>query len=173
MIWRRVVRSLVKPTQALPVPVPQEASLAALVASLDETARARLGRSLLLRHVDSGSCNGCELELAALSGLVYDLERLGLRFTPSPRHADVLMVTGVLSRNLHEALLATYQATPGPKWVVAVGDCAVDGGVFRGSYAVMGGTAAALPVDLVIRGCPPTPAQVIAGLVSLVAAQQA
>ena len=171
MIWRRVVRSLVKPTAALPVPEPQEASLAALVASLEETARARLGRSLLLRHVDSGSCNGCELELQALSGLAYDLERLGLRFTPSPRHADVLMVTGVLSRNLQEALLATYQATPGPKWVVAVGDCAIDGGVFRGSYAVLGGVAAALPVDLVIRGCPPTPAQVIAGLVSLVAAQ--
>jgi len=171
MIWRRVGRAFFKPTQALALPEPQDANVAALVANLDQTARTRLGRSLLLRHVDSGSCNGCELELIALSGLAYDLERLGLHFTTSPRHADVLMVTGPLTRNLHEALLATHNATPNPKWVVAVGDCAVDGGVFRGSYAVMGGTAAALPVDLVIRGCPPTPAQVIAGLVSLMAAQ--
>jgi len=172
MIWRRVLGSFLNPTKAVALPEPADANLAALVANLDETARRRLGRSLLLRHVDSGSCNGCELELNALSGLAYDLERLGVRFTPSPRHADVLMVTGALSRNLHEAVVATFQATPGPKWVVAVGDCAVDGGVFRGSYAVMGGAAAALPVDLVIRGCPPTPAQVITGLVSLVAAQR-
>ena len=172
MIWRRLIGSLLVPAEATPPPEPNEATLADLVTKLEETARRRLGRSLLLRHVDSGSCNGCELELIALSGIAYDLERLGLRFTTSPRHADVLMVTGPLTRNLHEALLATYEATPGPKWVDAVGDCAVDGGVFRGSYAVLGGTAAALPVDLVVRGSPPTPGQVIAGLVTLMAAQK-
>jgi len=172
MIWRRLLRTLLHPTAALPLPAPAEVAVADLAAKLDETARLRLGRSLLLRHVDSGSCNGCELELIALSGLAYDLERLGLRFTTSPRHADVLMVTGPLTRNLHEALLATYNATPNPKWVIAVGDCAVDGGVFRGSYAVLGGAGAALPVDLLIRGCPPTPAQVIAGLTALMAVQR-
>ncbi len=171
MIWQRLLRSLLHPIAAIPLPEPAEASLAALIADLDQTARVRLGRSLMLRHVDSGSCNGCELELNALTGVLYDLERLGMHFTPSPRHADVLMVTGPLTRNLHEALLATYNATPNPKWVVAVGDCAVDGGVFRGSYAVMGGAGAAVPVDLVIRGCPPTPTQIIAGLASLMAAQ--
>jgi Ni,Fe-hydrogenase III small subunit len=172
MIWRRLLKGLVNPVAALPLPEPQQTQLAELVAKLEDSARARLGRSLLLRHVDSGSCNGCELELIALSGIAYDLERLGLRFTTSPRHADVLMVTGPLTRNLHEALVATYAATPNPKWVVAVGDCAVDGGVFRGSYAVHGGTAAALPVDLLIRGCPPTPAQIIGGLVTLMEGQK-
>ena len=172
MIWGRLLNRLLHRVPAMPLPEPAEANLAALIADLDQTARVRLGRSLALRHVDSGSCNGCELELVALSGLMYDLERLGLRFTASPRHADVLMVTGPLTRNLHEALMATYQATPEPKWVVAVGDCAVDGGVFRGSYAVHGGVGTAVPVDLVIRGCPPSPAQVLAGLASLMAAQE-
>ena len=92
-----------------------------------------------------------------LNSIVYDLERFGLRFVASPRHADVLMVTGPMTRNMHEALLRTWSATPDPKWVVAVGDCAIDGGVFKGSYAISGGVDAALPVDLVIRGCPPTP----------------
>jgi Ni,Fe-hydrogenase III small subunit len=141
-----------------------------LAARLDAAAQTRLGRSLAIRHVDAGSCNGCELELHALSNIVYDLERYGLRFVASPRHADVLLVTGPPTRNLVEALRATWAATPDPKWVVAVGDCAVDGGVFKGSYAILGGTAAAVPVDLVIAGCPPTPAQVLAGLRALVEA---
>ena len=104
---------------------------------------------------------------------VYDLERFGLRFVASPRHADVLLVTGPLTRNMREALETTRACTPDPKWVVAVGDCAVDGGVFKGSPAVEGGIAAALPVDLVIPGCPPTPTQLLEGLLALLAAQEA
>ena len=106
---------------------------------VDRAARARLGRSLSIRQVDAGSCNGCELEIHALNNAFYDLERLGLRFVASPRHADVLMVTGPVTKNMREALLRTYNATPDPKWVVAVGACAVDGGIFAGSYAVAGG----------------------------------
>ena len=125
--------------------------------SVNRAARARLGRSLSIRHVDAGSCNGCELEIHALSNAFYDLERFGLRFVASPRHADVLIVTGPVTKNMREALLRTYEATPDPKWVVALGDCAVDGGLFAGSYAVVGGVTDVVPVDLHIRGCPPTP----------------
>jgi Ni,Fe-hydrogenase III small subunit len=120
--------------------------------------------------VDCGSCNGCELEIRMLDSIVYDLERFGLRFVPSPRHADVLLVTGPVTLNMREALLRTWDAAPDPKWVVAVGDCAIDGGVFKGSYAIAGGVDAALPVDLVVRGCPPTPAQMLDGLRALLEA---
>jgi Ni,Fe-hydrogenase III small subunit len=141
-----------------------DAELAALAAKLDALAYRRLGRSLAIREVDAGSCNGCELEIHALNNPVYDIERFGIRFVASPRHADVLLVTGPLSRNMREALERTYTATPSPKWVVAVGDCAVDGGAFAGSYACCAGIAEAVPVDLVIPGCPPTPAQLLDGL---------
>jgi Ni,Fe-hydrogenase III small subunit len=117
--------------------------------------------------VDAGSCNGCELEINALNNAFYDLERFGLRFVASPRHADVLLVTGPVTKNMREALERTWRATPDPKWVVAVGDCAADGGVFAESYACVGGVAQVVPVDLHIRGCPPTPAQILAGLLSL------
>ncbi|HUN41485.1 MAG TPA: NADH-quinone oxidoreductase subunit NuoB [Acetobacteraceae bacterium] len=147
-----------------------EATAASLAARLDAAAQTRLGRSLAIRHVNTGSCNGCELELRALRGVFYDLERYGLRFVESPRHADVLLVTGPLTRNLREALEAAFDAAPEPKWVVAVGDCAVDGGVFKGSYAVLDGTGAALPVDLTISGCPPSPARMLAGLHALLEA---
>jgi Ni,Fe-hydrogenase III small subunit len=140
---------------------------ASLAARVNAAAQARLGRSLAIRHVNGGSCNGCELEMRALRGAVYDLERFGLRFVESPRHADVLMVTGPLTRNLGEALEATWYAMPDPKWIVAVGDCAVDGGVFKGSYAVRDGVNAAVPIDLTISGCPPTPARLLAGLRAL------
>ena len=112
-----------------------------LAGSLDRAARRRLGRSLAIREVDAGSCNGCELEIHALNNAFYDLERFGLRFVASPRHADVLLVTGPVTKNMREALERTYAATPAPKWVVAVGDCALDGGVFAGSYAVVGGVS--------------------------------
>ena len=134
---------------------------------VDRAARRRLGRSLSIREVDAGSCNGCELEIHALNNAFYDLERFGLRFVASPRHADVLMVTGPVTRNMREALRRTYDATPDPKWVVAVGDCAVDGGIFSGSYAVVGAVAAVVPVDLHIRGCPPRPVQLLEGLLAL------
>ncbi|HJS62535.1 MAG TPA: NADH-quinone oxidoreductase subunit NuoB [Pseudolabrys sp.] len=148
-------------------PVPDEAALAELAESVNREARVRLGRSLSIRQVDAGSCNGCELEIHALSNAFYDLERFGLRFVASPRHADVLMVTGPVTKNMREALQRTYNATPGPKWVVAVGACAADGGVFAGSYAVEGGVKDVIPVDLHIRGCPPSPIDLLKGLLAL------
>lgn len=159
-------------TRADPMPEPAADSVAALAARLDAAAQTRLGRSLALFHVPTGGCGGCERELAALTGLVYDLERFGLRFVGSPRRADVLLATGPLTTNLQDALAQSYAAMPEPKWVVAVGDCAVDGGVFKGSYAVHGWIGAALPVDLLVRGCPPAPGDVLAGLLTLVAANE-
>jgi Ni,Fe-hydrogenase III small subunit len=151
-------------------PMADDAELAALAANVDRAARRRLGRSLSIREVDAGSCNGCELEIHALNNALYDLERFGLRFVASPRHADVLLVTGPVTRNMREALARTYHATPDPKWVVAVGDCALDGGLFSGSYAVVGGVSAVVPVDLHIPGCPPRPMQLLKGLLSLLEA---
>ena len=148
-------------------PAPDEAALAELAQSVNRAALARLGRSLSIREVDAGSCNGCELEIHALSNAFYDLERFGLRFVASPRHADVLMVTGPVTKNMREALLRTFNATPDPKWVVAVGACAVDGGIFAGTYAVAGGVSETIPVDLHISGCPPTPTQLLSGLLAL------
>ena len=140
-----------------PAPSPDDAAVAELATALGRAARRRLGRSLSIREVDAGSCNGCELEIHALNNAYYDVERFGLRFVASPRHADVLMVTGPVTRNMSEALERTYDAAPAPKWVVAVGDCARDGGCFAGSYAVVGGVSEVIPVDLHIPGCPPTP----------------
>src|ERR1700747_2438649 len=137
------------------------------VASVERAARRRLGRSLSIREVDAGSCNGCELEIHALNNAYYDVERFGLRFVASPRHADVLMGTGPLTKNMREALTRTYHATPNPKWVVAVGDCAKDGGCFAGSYAVVGGVGEVVPVDLHIPGCPPPPLEILRGLLAL------
>ena len=148
-------------------PLAGEDALAELAGQVDRSARLRLGRTLFIREVDAGSCNGCELEIHALNNIVYDLERFGMRFVASPRHADVLLVTGPVTTNMREALERTYQATPGPKWVVAVGDCARDGGVFSGSYACVGGVSAVLPVDLHIRGCPPSPTALLRGLLAL------
>src|SRR5436309_6557715 len=151
-------------------PTPSETALAELAQRVDRAARARLGRSLSIREVDAGSCNGCELEIHALNNAFYDLERFGLRFVASPRHADVLLVTGPVTRNMREALLRTYDATPDPKWVIAVGDCAVDGGIFSGSPAVVGGVSDVVPVDLHIAGCPPSPTQLLKGLLALLEA---
>jgi Ni,Fe-hydrogenase III small subunit len=148
-------------------PLPDDAALAELAASVDRAARRRLGRSLSIREVDAGSCNGCELEIHALNNAFYDLERFGLRFVASPRHADVLLVTGPVTRNMRQALERTYNATSDPKWVVAVGACAADGGLFAGSYGVVGGVNAVVPVDLHIAGCPPSPLQLLKGLLAL------
>src|SRR5262245_18190530 len=150
-----------------PAPAPDDAALAELAAKVDRAAQAKLGRSLAIRQVDAGSCNGCELEIHALSNAFYDIERFGLRFVASPRHADVLLVTGPVTKNMRQALERTYNATPDPKWVVAVGGCAADGGIFKGSYAVEGGVSAVLPVDLHIRGCPPSPVDLLKGLLAL------
>ncbi len=148
-------------------PESADAALAELAKKVDRAAHRRLGRSLSIREVDAGSCNGCELEIHALNNAFYDLERFGFRFVASPRHADVLLVTGPVTKNMREALQRTHNATPDPKWVVAVGDCAVDGGLFAGSYAVAGGVSDVVPVDLHIRGCPPSPIQLLAGLLAL------
>jgi Ni,Fe-hydrogenase III small subunit len=165
---RRILfESLVRRPLTEAPPVQDDAAIAELAASVDRAARRRLGRSLSIREVDAGSCNGCELEIHALNNAFYDLERFGLRFVASPRHADVLLVTSPVTKNMREALERTYNATPDPKWVIAVGDCAVDGGIFSGSYAVVGGVAAVVPVDLHIRGCPPTPVQLLKGLLAL------
>src|SRR3984957_1121692 len=164
---RTLVESLLKRPLTEPSPGPDEAALQELAASVDRAARRRLGRSLAIREVDAGSCNGCELEIHALNNAFYDLERFGLRFVASPRHADVLLVTGPVSKNMREALERTYRATPDPKWVVAVGDCAVDGGIFAGSYAVAGGVSNVVPVDLHVRGCPPSPNEILKGLIAL------
>jgi Ni,Fe-hydrogenase III small subunit len=129
----------------------------------------RLGRSLAIRAVDAGSCNGCELEIHALGNAFYDCERFGIRFVASPRHADLLLVTGPVTHNMREALERTYAATPAPKWVVAAGDCAAGCGVFEGSYACAGAVAKIVPVDLVIRGCPPPPIELLKGLLWLLA----
>jgi len=149
-------------------PPPEDAEmLAELARSLEARARERLGRSLAIRQVDAGSCNGCELEIHALANAFYDLERFGLHFVASPRHADVLLVTGPVTKNMREALERTYAATPDPKWVVAVGDCAFDGGVFVESEACVGAVSNVVPVDLHIRGCPPSPTKLLQGLLAL------
>src|SRR5438105_2767495 len=150
-----------------PPPAPGEDALAELAGSLARAARARLGRSLSIREVDAGSCNGCELEIHALNNAFYDVERFGLRFVASPRHADVLMVTGPVTTNMRDALERTYDAAPNPKWVVAIGACARGGRCFAGSYAVVGGVSEVIPVDLHIPGCPPTPMAMLQGLLAL------
>src|SRR5690554_718294 len=137
--------SFVRAPLTEPPPLPDDAELSRLTAALDRAARRRLGRSLSIRQVDAGSCNGCELEIHALNNAFYDLERFGIRFVASPRHADVLLVTGPVTKNMRDALARTYAATPDPKWVVAVGDCAANGGIFAGSYAVEGGVSRVIP----------------------------
>ncbi|MBI3683250.1 MAG: NADH-quinone oxidoreductase subunit NuoB [Acidobacteria bacterium] len=132
--------------------------------NLRRTVHSVLGRSLAIREVDAGSCNGCELEIVALNNPVYDMERLGIHFVASPRHADMLLVTGVVTRNMEQALLKTYRATPEPKVVVAVGACGVSGGIFGVNYATVGGVDRVVPVDVYIPGCPPRPEALIHGI---------
>jgi Ni,Fe-hydrogenase III small subunit len=164
LLFKNIVSGIV--TEA--APRPDDAALAELAESLDRVAQRKLGRSLAIREVDAGSCNGCELEIHALNNAFYDLERFGLKFVASPRHADVLLVTGPVTKNMREALLRTYNATPNPKWVVAVGDCAANGSMFAGSYAVEGGVSKVVPVDLHIKGCPPEPISLLKGLLALI-----
>jgi len=164
-----LLRSLILPPATTKAPAPGTAALDELGRALEARARKLFGRSIAIREVDAGSCNCCELEIHALSNPVYDVERFGIRFVASPRHADVLMVTGPVTRNMKVALERTYAATPDPKWVVAVGDCGGGCGVFAGSYAVNGTGAVAevIPVDLSIPGCPPRPAAMLEGLIAL------
>jgi Ni,Fe-hydrogenase III small subunit len=168
MVWPTLARHLLRrpaaPSQAEP------ATVAAMAARLAAVGQRKLGRSLAIRHVAAGSCNGCELELRATQNMIYDLTQYGLSFTASPRHADILLITGVAARNMAEAVRQACEAMPDPALVIAIGDCAVDGGVFKGSPAITGGAESILPVDLLIAGCPPTPAQIIEGLLALIEA---
>ena len=170
MTWRRMARTLLAGPVATAPPLVDADTAASLAGRLEAGGQPKLGRSLGVLHVDAGSCGGCEIELRALRRAVYDLERFGIEFVASPRHADVLLVTGPVTRNMVEAVEQAHAAMPEPKFVVAVGDCAVDGGVFKGSYAIAGGAGSTLPVDLLISGCPPTPERILAGLRALLEA---
>ncbi len=166
---RTLFESVTQPPLTEPAPAPTDPESAALVAEIKSGTSARLGRSLAIRHVDAGSCNACELEIHALSNAFYDIERFGFRFVASPRHADVLLVTGPVTRNMQEALQRSYDAMTAPKWVVAAGACALDGGLYAGGYACADGVATVIPVDLLIPGCPPTPTALLKGLLALMA----
>ncbi|MCL2385370.1 MAG: NADH-quinone oxidoreductase subunit B family protein [Alphaproteobacteria bacterium] len=153
-----------------PGPFSNDPEIAALADQIKAESAHRLGRGLAIRVIDAGSCNGCELEVHALGNAFYDLERFGLRFVASPRHADVLLVTGPVTKNMREAVLRTYEATPSPKWVIAAGSCAIGGHCFAKSYACVGGVAKILPVDVEIPGCPPTPLVLLKGLLAVMTA---
>ena len=163
-----LLKSLLQGVATTGAPGPGADALDELGRTLQARAGKLFGRSLAIREVDAGSCNGCELEIHALNNPVYDVERFGLRFVASPRHADVLLVTGPVTRNMKVALERTYAATPEPKWVVAVGDCGCGCGVFEGSYAVIGAVDKVIPVDLHIPGCPPRPIALLEGLIALI-----
>jgi len=145
---------------------PDDAELVQLVHQIDASARRLLGRSLAIREVDAGSCNGCEIEITGLTAPIYDSERFGIHFVASPRHADMLLVTGPVTHNMAVPLRKTYDATPNPKLVVAVGDCAQTCGVFKGSYAVVGSVDRIIPVNVFVKGCPPEPADILRGILT-------
>jgi Ni,Fe-hydrogenase III small subunit len=169
-----LLRSLFAKPVTVPAPRPdasphetEDFLLTELGRALEMRTRKLFGRSITIREVDAGSCNGCELEIHALNNPVYDVERFGIKFAASPRHADVLLVTGPVTLNMRVALERTYAAVPAPKWVIAVGDCAAGCGVFAQSYATVGAVDSVVPVDLVIAGCPPKPIDLLKGLLSL------
>jgi Ni,Fe-hydrogenase III small subunit len=147
-------------------PAPPPADEMVVVARLQQEILRILGRALTIRQIDAGSCNGCELEIHALGNPYYNIEGLGIRFVASPRHADLLLVTGPVSKHMAIALKRTYDATPDPKLVVAVGDCGCNGGIFGESYASLGGVASVIPVDVAVPGCPPTPTALLQGILA-------
>jgi Ni,Fe-hydrogenase III small subunit len=151
-------------------PPATDEALRVRAAQLNDEVLRLLGRALAIRHVDAGSCNGCELEIHALNNPYYNLEGLGIKFVASPRHADLLLVTGPVARNMQEALRRTYAATPEPKLVVAVGDCGCDGGIFGEGYASCGRIANVIPVDVAVPGCPPAPAAIMQAILTAVSA---
>ena len=149
-----------------PAPAPAEEMV--VVARLQKKILKTLGRAIAIRQVDAGSCNGCELEIHALGNPYYNIEGLGIKFVASPRHADMLLVTGPVSKHMAIALQRTYDATPDPKLVVAVGDCGCTGGIFGESYACLGRVANVIPVDVEIPGCPPTPTALLSGILAAI-----
>jgi Ni,Fe-hydrogenase III small subunit len=154
-------------TVEIPPPAPDEPNVLHLMREVDAESRRLFGRALAVREVDAGSCNGCEVEITGLTSPVYDSERFGIHFVASPRHADLLLVTGPVTRNMEVPLRKTYEATPAPKLVVAVGDCARTCGVFRGSYAITGSVDRVVPVDAFVDGCPPEPADILRGILTV------
>src|SRR5512136_421150 len=152
-----------------PLPEEVEAEITVVGQRLEEAVRRRFSRSLAIREVDAGSCNGCELEIIAMNNPIYNCERFGLQFTASPRFADLLLVTGPVSVNMEVALQRTYDATPDPKLVIAVGDCGCNGGIFGENYASRGAVSNVIPVDAFIPGCPPTPFDLLNGILQLIA----
>ncbi|HEX9425819.1 MAG TPA: NADH-quinone oxidoreductase subunit B family protein [Pyrinomonadaceae bacterium] len=163
-LFAKILRT---PTVTEPLtPRDADAEVEMIARQIDQRARRLFGRSLHIREVDAGSCNGCELEISALSNPYYDMERFGLHFVASPRHADCLLVTGPVTRNMVEPLRRTYDATPDPKIVIAIGDCANNCGVFKDSYAVVGGVDEVIPVNVFVPGCPPEPFDILRGILS-------
>jgi len=152
-------------------PAPQADDSLRVREALQEQIRTILGRALCIRHVDAGSCNGCELEIHAINNPIYNLEGHGIRFVASPRHADLLLVTGPVSRNMVVALRRTYEATPDPKLVVAIGDCGCTGGIFGESEASCGRVSNIIPVDVAVPGCPPAPARILQGILTAINAR--
>ena len=151
-----------------PLPTEVEAEVVMIGTRLEEAIRRKFHRSLTIRQVDAGSCNGCELEIHAMNNAIYNCERFGVHFTASPRFADMLLVTGPVSVNMEIALRRTYAATPDPKIVVAVGDCGCDGGIFGESYASLGRVGNVIPVDAQIPGCPPRPVDLLLGILEVI-----
>lgn len=163
LLLRKILNS---PIVTEPGAPPAQSEIEILGTAISEEARRVFGRSLHIREVDPGSCNGCEIEIGGLNSPYYDLERFGLHFVASPRHADCLLVSGPVTRNMEDPLRRTYEATPDPKIVVAVGDCAKDCGIFAGGYGVVGPVSSVIPVDVVVPGCPPPPRAILAGILS-------
>jgi Ni,Fe-hydrogenase III small subunit len=161
LLLHKILRTSVVTERGLP---PIDPDIEVLGHTISEEAFKRFGRSLHIRQVDPGSCNGCEIEISGLNNPYYDLERFGLQFVASPRHADCLLVTGPVTRNMADPLRRTYDATPDPKIVIAVGDCAKDCGIFAGGYGVAGPVSAIIPVDVVVPGCPPAPRAILSGI---------
>ncbi|NTU78620.1 MAG: NADH-quinone oxidoreductase subunit B family protein [Chloroflexales bacterium] len=161
-LFRKIARTGIV-TEALP---PDDAAEIEVARAINARVQRLLGRALAIRQVDAGSCNGCELEIAALTGPIYDMEQYGMHVVASPRHADLLLVTGPVTRNMLVPLRKTYEATPDPKLVVAVGDCARTCGVFAGSYAVAGSVDQVIPVDVFVAGCPPEPFVIMRGILT-------
>jgi Ni,Fe-hydrogenase III small subunit len=168
----QLLKQIVKSGIVSEPPPPAEESLRVARQRLDAAILKHFGRSLAIRHVDAGSCNGCELEIHMAQAAHYNLEGLGIRFVASPRHADLLLVTGPVSRNMAVALQRTYAATPDPKLVVAIGDCGCTGGIFGESYASCGRVSSVVPVDVAVPGCPPTPMAIMQGILTAISCQR-